>query len=181
MADIANELDVLGWHVKLLYYGEELHGTIFAYDEASKVLVLRQPGSHGGVSTLKFIRTNCPDELKILSATRPSELHDPILPYVDLDLCIDREKKALQQAESEAGKVGVGVTKEAQAVYDALSKTMNCSWEGQAIVVMQEIRIAPPYGPADLSFTGYHKDQGMMDRVRKVLQRERQRLGLGDG
>lgn len=42
----------------------------------------------------------------------------------------------LQQAEADLAKVGVGVTKEAQSIFDALSKTLPCVWQGRNILIM---------------------------------------------
>jgi predicted metallopeptidase len=73
-------------------------------------------------------------------------------------------------------KVGIGVTKEAQSIFDSLSKTMPCIWHGRNITVMDVVVVEPPYTVECVSTTSDHK--GALDRVKKVLQAERQRLGL---
>jgi hypothetical protein len=73
-------------------------------------------------------------------------------------------------------KVGVGVTKEAQSVFDALSKTLPCVWVGRAILVMDVVTVSPPYTPA--SCEAKAGESGALERIRRVLTAERQRLGL---
>ena len=83
----------------------------------------------------------------------------------------------LQLAEASLARVGVGVTKEAQSIFDALSKTMPCTWKDKTIVVMEAVHVAPPYS-IDSCASKSEGHSGALDRVKKVLQAERQRLGL---
>mmetsp|Transcript_26127 Transcript_26127/g.57106 ORF Transcript_26127/g.57106 Transcript_26127/m.57106 type:complete len:177 (-) Transcript_26127:279-809(-) len=163
---------VVGCHVTLrTTLGEEITSTIFAYDHASQCLLLKETGSHNGVATLRFLKTSFIKE--IVSSQPPQGPVDLSLPYVDLERCKKREEKALQQAELESSRVGAGVTKEAQAIFDALMKTMPCRWKDKVIVVLEEVFIDEPYTPESVRAD----DSNIMERVKKVLQAERQRLG----
>lgn len=96
----------------------------------------------------------------------------------------------------------MGVTREAQALFDALAKTMPCEWrraaaEGQAgkggqeakhgeIAVLECVVVRPPYTPADCAALPGAEAQaaaasGALERVRKVLKAARERLGLDSG
>lgn len=75
--------------------------------------------------------------------------------------------------------IGKGVTKEAQAVFDALEKTMPCEWHDKAIVLYEgAIEIEPPYGLENCRFAGEGgENEMMMDRVKTVLEQELARQG----
>lgn len=82
-----------------------------------------------------------------------------------------------QQAESDMAKVGEGVTKEAQGVFDSLSRTLPCVWSGKAILVMESVLVMPPYTVDAVSAVG-GGDNAALERIKRVLAAERQRLGL---
>jgi hypothetical protein len=48
----------------------------------------------------------------------------------------------LQAAKADWDKIGVGVTAEAQLIFDALNKTLPCTWNQKKIIVMQEVSSA---------------------------------------
>lgn len=52
-----------------------------------------------------------------------------------------------QAAQAEAAKTGIGVSTEAQQVFDALSKTMPCHWRQQSIIILNEVMLPWAYGP----------------------------------
>ncbi|KAF9677537.1 hypothetical protein SADUNF_Sadunf08G0117900 [Salix dunnii] len=120
--------------------------------------------------------------------------------YIDLHSLQAREEMALRQAEADAERIGVGVTAEAQSIFDALSKTgsnwgkgkghltprrcdrlgtltgieklLPVRWDKTVIVVMNEVRVSSPYLPECVS----GGTPAANDRVKKVLEFERKRL-----
>jgi hypothetical protein len=67
--------------------------------------------------------------------------HDELIPIVDADRTKLREDRAVRNARLEALKIGEGVTEEAQIIFNALSKTLPCRWNGKSIVVLEEVRM----------------------------------------
>ncbi|CAG5124385.1 unnamed protein product, partial [Candidula unifasciata] len=70
-------------------------------------------------------------------------------------ISVDKISKRLQEQEKDRAKqktyIGVGVSPEGQRLMNTISKTISdCRWHNQDIVVMGEVTIRPPYGPADL-------------------------------
>lgn len=114
--------------------GEELRSAVFAYDSTSKVLILREPGSHNGVANLRMLPTSTIEQVVTMEAPRqPVDLR---LPTIDMERCRKREERALEQAKKDADRVGTGVTREAQAIFEALGKTLPCHWKGKTIIVL---------------------------------------------
>ncbi|GLT40067.1 hypothetical protein SLA2020_142250 [Shorea laevis] len=91
---------------------------------------------------------------------------------LDFTALRDKEEIAIRQAEAEAERIGVGVTSEAQSIFDALSKTLPVRWDKTVIVVMNEVRVSSPYLPESVS----GGTPAANERVRKVLEFERKRL-----
>lgn len=169
----------VGTEVRLLTCsGEEVSGTVFAYDTAAEMLMLREKGAHNGVSTLRLLAVaQVAETLSERHPTGPVELE---LPVVDEERCRRREEKALKLAEQDYDRVGVGVSKEAQAIFEALSKTLPCKWRKKTIVVLDEVLVPEPYLPSSCSADGGRvlTNPKALDRVQLIVRDARVRLGL---
>eukprot|EP00249_Psilotum_nudum_P013850 c24546_g2_i1 orf=193-744(+) len=150
--------------------GDEFEGQVLTYDRVSNVVVLQDIGQAGPRRNLRFLKANFIKGFTLLGqGNDPLDLKDP---YIDINILQAREEAAVRQAEAEAERIGVGVTREAQDIFDALSKTLPVRWEKMDIVVMNEVRVGSPYLPENV--TG--GPVAANERVKKVLELERRRL-----
>ncbi|RLL96802.1 hypothetical protein CFD26_103801 [Aspergillus turcosus] len=112
------------------------------------------------------------------SAEGPS-FSDAVPPVHALDIRALRAREAsaiskLQESEARRGK---GVTREAQEIFDAFSRTMPARWDGANIVVADAVTISPPYHVDDCRSI-VAGDTAALTRVRKVLEMERKKIEL---
>ncbi|KAJ6312762.1 hypothetical protein OIU77_014317 [Salix suchowensis] len=146
--------------------GEEFDGQVITFDRPSNIL-----GSKPGPKrNIRFLKANYIKELSFLG-----QAEDPLdikKCYIDLHRLQAREELAVRQAEADAERIGVGVTAEAQSIFDALSKTLPVRWDKTSIVVMNEVHVSSPYLPECVS----GGTPAANDRVKKVLELERKRL-----
>ncbi|CAI0386443.1 unnamed protein product [Linum tenue] len=150
--------------------GDEFDGQVITFDRPSNILVLQEGSKPGPRRNIRFLKTNYIKEFSFLGQSE-----DPLdikKCYIDLQSLQDREELALRQAEADAERIGVGVTTEAQGIFDALSKTLPVRWDKTSIVVMNEVRVSSPYLPENV----IGGTPAANDRVKKVLELERRRL-----
>lgn len=55
------------------------------------------------------------------------------------------QERVFRKRHHEYTRIGVGVSKGAQAIFDMIDKTLPCDWDDNIIVVLKTVRLAPPY------------------------------------
>ncbi|KAF1892856.1 hypothetical protein Lal_00035500 [Lupinus albus] len=101
--------------------GDEFEGQVVTFDRPSNILVLQEGFKHGPRRNIRLLKTNYIKDFTFLGQS-----DDPLDPnncFLDLTALQTREELAIRQAEADAERIGVGVTTEAQSIFDALSKT----------------------------------------------------------
>jgi len=153
--------------------GEDVEGEIFSYDNTTNCLVLIQSSTH---STLKksyrLLKTSFVKEIQYLGKNEANAQDIENLPPINIAKIKSHEAKAIRLMREEASRIGVGVTEEAQEIFNALAKTLPCKWKGENILVFDEVLIQSPYTIDSMS----GNDPKILDRVKKVLDGERKRL-----
>lgn len=88
------------------------------------------------------------------------------LASLNLDKIIARESMAVRKFKEKLSRVGIGVSKEAQSIFDGLIRTLPCKWDKEVIEVMDgDVRINPPYTANDCS----GRRQATLDHVIKAV------------
>ena len=141
-----------------------------SYDIAeSNSFVLLERTSRGRVN---YHWMKC-SSVRDISATALSTLNieTVTLPAIDVSVLEAQEKRAQEYYSSYKSSIGVGVSAEAQEVFDSLSKTMPCAWAGD-VISCYRVKISPPYTSEDCE----GPDENELSRVKKVLEGERAKL-----
>ncbi|KAJ0095030.1 hypothetical protein Patl1_16212 [Pistacia atlantica] len=164
--------------------GDEFDGQVIAFDRFSNMLpftfcfcvsltvfrLLQEGLKSGPRRNIRLLKANYIKDFSYLGqAEDPLDVKNC---YLDINALQAREELAVRQAEADAVRLGVGVTSEAQNIFDALSKTLPVRWDKTVIVVMNEVRVSSPYLPESVS----GGTAAANDRVKKVLEFERKRL-----
>ena len=92
----------------------------------------------------------------------------PPVHALDIRALKTREANAVGKLQEGEAKRGKGVTREAQDLFDAFSRTMPTRWDGTSIIVADAVSIAAPYRVDDCQplVAG---DTAALARVRKVV------------
>ncbi|WOG88782.1 hypothetical protein DCAR_0208017 [Daucus carota subsp. sativus] len=158
--------------------GDEFEGQVLTFDRVSNILVLQDSVPAAGVlkssngrRNIRMLKANFIKEVTFLGQADEDPL-DVNKCFLDLNTLHSKELSAIRQAEIDSERIGVGVTPEAQSIFDALSKTLPVRWDKTVIVVMNEVRVSSPYTSERV--TG--GTPAANERVRKVLELERKRL-----
>ncbi|KAA8644378.1 hypothetical protein EYZ11_001395 [Aspergillus tanneri] len=101
----------------------------------------------------------------------------PPVHALDIRALKTREANAVSKLQENEARRGKGVTREAQKLFDAFSRTMPARWDRTSIVVADAVTIAPPYRVDDCRSL-VAGDTAALARVRKVLEMERMKMEL---
>lgn len=119
----------------------QVSGVVFGRlaTEDHQVLILQQPGSTPFQANFRILKR---EQIVAVSDLQPNDGWNlETLPIIDVKRGQEREERAIHAAELDKAKIGVNVTAEGQAVFDALCKTLPCRWQQKTIVVLDEVII----------------------------------------
>ncbi|KAK4054760.1 hypothetical protein OIV83_000684 [Microbotryomycetes sp. JL201] len=160
--------------------GRQFDGTLYTFDARSSLIVLCSPATstkttsvRPDASNFRIINTRHVKTIKVLSTTRNRSTVPDVdvtkLPMPTVAELNARADKAVQQDVIRRSKIGPeGVSRQAQQLFDALSKTLPVRWHGKSFVVMDSVMVEEPYRAQDVK--GGKDAAQYVERVRKVQQ-----------
>lgn len=151
-----------------LHSGETHEGTLFCVDPVTKALVLEMAE---GVYTMI-------NPSQIAKIDEELTVPTPNIAAMGLNLSSlhKKEENALIMAEKNLDSINKNVTPIVQHLFDKLAHIFsNCRWEGNTMIILDNIVIDAPYDRAILA-TG--NDNSQIDFVKKVLTGERKKLSM---
>mmetsp|Transcript_10885 Transcript_10885/g.36324 ORF Transcript_10885/g.36324 Transcript_10885/m.36324 type:complete len:191 (-) Transcript_10885:263-835(-) len=175
MATSAGSLEVGSLVEVTLLDSACVKGYVYTVDPVTGTLVIVQRATSEAQKDdfeLTLVASHAVESLKVLSTELPAA-DDALgallakLPAPEVKLAEKREKDALDAMEAAMAQLNPNAPLDGQAIFDALHKTMDCTWLANAINVLDQVRIDPPYSADDChSLDG---NQASLDRIRMVI------------
>ena len=160
--------ELVGCRVRVTLQDRTIEAEVFAVDAGTHMVVLQQRLPDARKRNIFTVRDSFIKNIEYLGREPRTDVRKP-LPTIAFDKLVQRENAAL-------ARIGVGVSSTAQSLFDAISKTYPCKWDGQTLVVVDEVRVASPYTTRDCTCTPGHETA--RDRVSMIVGQVRKRLGV---
>merc|ERR1712002_246900 len=178
------------------YYGKKIQGEVMAFDYHTKMLVLKTPSKEmptkdaQGSHDIQIINLNM---VTSVDSIKEAASAPPPLTNLNTSKIATRLKQHVEEKTKAINYVGVGVSPIAQSLLDTISRQYaEVVWQGDNIVVLDQVVIGPPYGVDNCKINGngdkptlplfqqvkkivekYHRDNGKnRDSVQRELERE---------
>ncbi|KAL9636092.1 MAG: hypothetical protein Q9164_003041 [Protoblastenia rupestris] len=155
---------------------QTLEGTLFTACPTTSLLALSTgPASQQIHHIISLSSLTSFTILALPSST--SQLRAPLTP-VNTTALQSRANAALAKAKERAAKINRGVARDAQDVFDALDKQFSARWRAKDIIVMERVVVRGPGYRGDDCRVITKDGEGLLGRVKKVLEHERRRAAL---
>ncbi|KYR00804.1 hypothetical protein DLAC_02857 [Tieghemostelium lacteum] len=171
---------VIGLKVRIKTTQDEvIEGEIFNYDSITTCITILSEDPKVTCIAIPLQPPTTPTNNSKISNnnhTNNNNVNDNlILPPININSVLKRRDQAFAKENEKALKIGIGVTKEAQEIFNSLSKTLPCSWSGSTIVVLGgDVKITSPYVVENCTGT----NNNTINRVKTVLEAERKKLKI---
>ncbi|KAI9623392.1 hypothetical protein H4Q26_014559 [Puccinia striiformis f. sp. tritici PST-130] len=171
---------LLGWTVKLKL-NEGPPNTTTTTTGVNDRSVEESPGNSKGKHNYRMVKVNQIKDLQILSIHLNltsnglvSKILEPVN-HIHVESIKMRQSLALENLDLQRARIGLGVSRWAQEIFDALGKTLPVRWHQTSIIILDEVLLPGPYYRS-IDVKANQTNQASMSRVKQVLDGEWSRL-----
>ncbi|BFZ65087.1 hypothetical protein YB2330_006250 [Saitoella coloradoensis] len=157
---------------------ETTEGTLYAYCPITNTVTLSSSTESTGAADYRILKVSFLTNVQVLETptqnTSFTNAPGPELAPVNLQIIDSRIHKLV--AKKPSAPPGVG--REGVEIFEALSKTLPCRWQGTAIVVLDEVMVESPYTAETCKSIeeGSGGNGYSLRRVKMIVEGERRRL-----
>lgn len=179
---------IVGLRVKITtLLDNSITGKIYTYDAKSNTVTLEETALGSKPAGYRIIKTSFIRDVQVLDKPKKTQANEPgsrvavvektepVIGYVNTANMAKKEATAIQTAVKIRSTRGVGVSKEAQIIFDAIYKTIPCRWYNNSIIVMDEVRVDPPYTAESCKAD---TPGNALELVRRIITGTREKLNL---
>jgi len=155
----------VGSHIKCRYQGSQVEGEVAAFQNSSRLLVIRAPPTNGKSSSnnVFLINADCVDKISVDDRTSAEHLRP-----IDFQKLGKRREKSIGLKKARILALSADATPEGRKVFLAITKTIDeVVWDGEDIVVLGEVHISPPYKAENVK----GEKEASVVHVRKIVDK----------
>ncbi|GAB0098830.1 LSM12 homolog A [Sergentomyia squamirostris] len=149
-------------------FNQNIEGEVLAFDQKTKILILKCPGSSGSMKQHDVFMVNlnlCGDvQVKKEVSTKPDPPQS-----LNLQRLTNRLRNTLEQKKRLMAALAAGVSPDGQKLFIAISKMIDqVTWSGPNIVVFNDVTISPPYKVDNIAG---NPDSKQLTYVKKIVEK----------
>eukprot|EP01130_Rhizamoeba_saxonica_P009478 TRINITY_DN3855_c0_g4_i1.p1 TRINITY_DN3855_c0_g4~~TRINITY_DN3855_c0_g4_i1.p1 ORF type:complete len:165 (+),score=29.95 TRINITY_DN3855_c0_g4_i1:30-524(+) len=158
----------VGDYVRITTPSQSVEGLVYAIENQPPLLILQTPSGSQSSFGYQVISREFIESWNKLD-NQPGYSLIELLPC-DPVAARKRETEEIRLAQKAASKIGRNVTRETQELFNAVSSIYDKTrWDGNSIVVMDDILITPPYTVDDCQLLA--KNDYLFKSVRHIVEK----------
>jgi len=151
-------------------FDETIEGEVIAFDYQKRLLILKCATSNGTGNDVHWINLDFVKDVNIKKEVKREDVIAAQMPPININKVEQRAKAAVDERKKLAEAVNSGVGQDGIRIYLNISKTLTgkVSWDGDNIVVMNTVKIHPPYKTDNIRSVSYHGSGSPPESVKYV-------------
>ncbi|XP_014210685.1 protein LSM12 homolog A [Copidosoma floridanum] len=150
-------------------YDKEIEGEVLAFDQQTKMLILKCPSSCGreSLNDVHIVNLSLVSDVQVKKEVNPTTNEPP--QSLNLQRLNTRVRNQIEEKKRMVKALQAGVSPEGQKLFIAISKTINeITWNGPNIVVWDKVTIIPPYKVENVQG---NSDDKAFTHIKKVVEK----------